>query len=154
MQDDVNALESYGWAARSMRFRSAAYAKMAQIYLANHSFDQCLTYCRKALHFNQSSVNALQTQLILAHHTGNENLLSSSMKQLLEVDPINHLAHWIRSNKLAHQSELPEQTYLELALIFYNHNLLHKALQVLEEAPDSWLIQLWKDKLDNTSFDN
>ena len=52
MNDTINALESLGWAARDIKYRSVAYAQMAELYLASKNYKRAEMYARKALDFN------------------------------------------------------------------------------------------------------
>ena len=58
--DLLNAKESLGWAARSMTYRSSAYAQIAEIALVEEDHQKALLYCDKALDFNRYNLNALE----------------------------------------------------------------------------------------------
>jgi len=58
--DYLNAKEALGWAARSMEFRSNAYAQMSELLLAEGNIEKAKKYAQKALDFNQYNINAWQ----------------------------------------------------------------------------------------------
>ena len=46
--DTINALESLGWAARDIQYRSVAYAQMAELYLASKRYAKGPNICPKS----------------------------------------------------------------------------------------------------------
>lgn len=152
--DWVNAKESMGWAARSMTYRSAAYAQMAEIHLLEKDYARAAHFAQKSLDFNRYNVNARQVLAIQARKTKDKTTAIKHLKQLLDIDPLSHFAYfeqYLLSEsaedqarfKNAHRSELPVQTYLELAIAYANNGLKTEAVQVLEAAPQDPMIDLW-----------
>ena len=152
--DLLNAKESLGWAARSMEFRSNAYAQMGEILVAEGDFSRAKKYAEKALNFNQFNINAWQVKVIAARKIGDKILTISYLKEITQIDPLNHFAKFetyliskkkedFAAFKNAHRSELAYQTYLELAIDYYNKGLNDEAGQVLEAAPQHPIIDLW-----------
>lgn len=166
IDDYVNALESFGWAARSMAFRSASYAQMAMIYLKQENFSQAKKYADKSLSFNTKSISALQVKAI-AERLSNDNKAANSVLAMInEIDPINHFSRFesylldesSASLDLAigsHQSELAYQTIVELAILYANLGREADALKLLEASESTNpLILLWKAHLDNSKSDH
>jgi tetratricopeptide (TPR) repeat protein len=154
----VDATESLGWAARSMEYRSIAYALMAGIQLQHDNKPLTEHYAKLALDFNQYSFNALEVLAILYRKSGQINLADQYTETISKLDPLNHFADFERA--LLHPSdennknlnatitnEMPYQTYLELAMIYYNLGLKEDALLVLDKAPSHQLVALWKGYL-------
>ena len=54
----TNAREAFGWAARSMEFRSGAFAQIAEIYLIENKWDMTIEYANKSIDFNRYNINA------------------------------------------------------------------------------------------------
>lgn len=153
--DLLNAKESLGWAARSMTYRSAAFAQMAEIFLQEQDYPQAAVYARKALDFNRYNVNALQVLAVQARKTGDETLAGQTLSALREIDPLNHFVYFEdyllgeesedRARFVqAHRSELPYQTYLELAVSYVNLGLEEEALTVLKMSPPHPVADLWQ----------
>ena len=163
LDDPINALDSYGWAARSMSYRSAAYAKMAQIHAYRQAWEQARDYAMKALNYNAQNIPALQSLLLSCELLDDHQGYQEAYRHILALDPLNHLARLegdevgqsIRLDEVGadHRSELAYQTILELALIYHNHGLTERAYTIVSQAPSNWLVELWKDYLDNGSFD-
>ncbi|MEX0313569.1 MAG: DUF5107 domain-containing protein [Allomuricauda sp.] len=139
--DALNALEALGWAARSMQYRSAAYAQMAEIYLNQNNLKKAETYAKKALAFNKFNGNARQVLLVVYRKQGDKRAFNKNLDKLLRVSPINHFATFEKvlaeqgnpSDVLKSiQNEFANETLLELALTYLNLGQEEEALQVLE----------------------
>ncbi len=160
--DLINALETLGWAARSMEFRSVANSEMAGIELQLNNLELAEHYANQALNFNRFNFNAFKVLAITHRLRGETNQADQIISTLISMDPLNHFANFERY--LLHKSpknlswfkagirnEFPYQTYLELAIDYYNSGQREDAVQVLENAPDQPLIALWKAFLKDDS---
>ncbi|MCK5469706.1 MAG: hypothetical protein KAI99_14400, partial [Cyclobacteriaceae bacterium] len=162
--DFINALESFGWAGRSIEFRSAAYEQMAEIYVRLKSYDQAVKYAQKSLDFNKYNISALETKIIANRLMGNET--EDLILELLEIDPLNHLAGYEefvseksdvkKDGFIKHiTSEFQEETYLELALFYHALGLENEAKELLSISPSCVKNELWLAYLsrnDNPDF--
>lgn len=152
--DKLNAKESFGWAARSMSHRSAAYAEMAAVYLQEEDWKKAQIYAQKSLDFNRYNITALESMAIAARQVNDLATAEKATNAILDIDPLNHFGYFERylqqkseSSKSAflqrHRSEFPAQTFLELALSYYGKGQISTATEVLQLAPQKNLIQLW-----------
>ena len=158
MGRDVDAREAFGWAARSMAYRSAAYAQLADLMLAVNDTQEAERYARLALDYDRHAIPPRQVLAMVGRRTGDGALASSMREELLQVDPINHfvaaeayLAEVSRasgSNVAATlQSEYPDQTILELAIDYARRGAKHDALALLRlgaAAADNPLLGAWQ----------
>jgi len=123
----VDAKETLGWAARSMKYRSGAYCQMAEIYLLEDNFDLALEYAQRALDFNKYNINAYQVMATTYRFLEKSEKAQQVLNQVLEIDPLNHLARFElyllnpnQKNMSNFQSmirnELPYENYLEMSL--------------------------------------
>lgn len=153
--DLINAKEALGWAARSMEYRSAAYGVMAEIYLVEEQFQEAIHYAQQSLNFNRFNVQAQQVQAVAHRLAGHRQAAQESITQLLEMDPLCHFARFeqylLDGREDSQQqfrmqicNELPNQTLLEVALLYYQMGQEGAALAVLELAKDQPLITLWR----------
>ena len=160
-KDWINAKENFGWAARSIAFRSAAYAQLAETLLIEGRFKQARQYAKQSLDFNRFNINAWQTIAIAARKMGDQITADEALEQILAIDPLNHLARfetylWDKQAESknsflqSHRSELVHQTFLELAISYANVGLSQEAIEVLDAAPKNRLIELWKAYLNPT----
>lgn len=152
--DYLNAKEALGWAARSMEFRSNAYAQISEILLAEGQFEKAKKYANKALDFNQYNINAYQVLAIIGRETVDGIGAVNALEKIKKIDPINHFVFfenylWTKKEadlllyKNANRSEIAYQTYLELAIDYFNKGQKTAAKQVLDAAPQHPIIDLW-----------
>jgi tetratricopeptide (TPR) repeat protein len=152
--DYLNAKEAFGWAARSMTYRSNANCQIAEILLAENDLQKTKEYASKALDYNKYNVNAWKVMVVSERLTGDKESATEALNHLVAIDPINHFAHYERyllnpSDEAkrnfdhSHQSELTYQTFLELAIDYYNLNQLPTAIDILKAAPNHALIDIW-----------
>ncbi len=156
LSDFDNALESLGWAAHSLTYRSAAYTHMAQIKLLQNDPDEAAHYAELALDFNSKNVMALVYAYLAQKQLQNKAKAKSLLQTIHKIDPLHHLIsfeHFLegaltKTELLAHhKSEFPYQTFLELALLYHNAGFDSEAIKVLENSPKNVLIQLWHNYL-------
>ncbi|NMC39415.1 MAG: DUF5107 domain-containing protein [Bacteroidales bacterium] len=156
----IDAVESFGWAARSTQFRSVAYSQMAAVYLQLNDIQLTGHYANLSLDFERNNFNALQILSIISRKSGVTEKADEYLKTISTLDPLSHFADFERyllrptaeNEKLFKSTitnELPYQTYLELCMIYYGLGLKEDALQVLEKAPVHPLITIWKAFLKN-----
>ncbi len=155
LKDQINALESLGWAARSIQFRSAAYAQMAEIYFVMQDLNAAESYSKKALDFNAYNSRALELLELMYRRGGDLKNYEKINAKLLKLDPLNNFAKFekvLRAGSINApaleamniQNEFPQESVLELALKYQNLGLTGEALSALEIYPADTKIQLWK----------
>lgn len=146
--------EGLGLAARSMEYRSAAYTVLAKMYLALQDFDRAIHYSSRALNFNTQNIEALKIQAGSHRKKGEKNNALSILDKIQTLDPLNHFARferylWDQNSKNLNnfnsliRNELPQETYLELAIFYANLGLEANAITVLQQAPDHPVVFYW-----------
>lgn len=153
LNDTINALESLGWAARDIKYRSVAFAQMAELYLAAKNYRRANQYAHKALDFNTYNLNARKVLLVTARKLGDKIGFDQHVKKLLEIAPLDHFTtvekSFMASNELSYEvlenitNEFPAETSLNLALQYQSLGLLEEALKVLQLHPKSTKNLLW-----------
>jgi tetratricopeptide (TPR) repeat protein len=158
----ADAKDGFGWAARSMEFRSAAYEQLAELNIIEKKPDRAAEYARRSLDYNAYNLNSRELQAILLRLGKDEKAAGAALDDILRIDPLSHFARFERTlldssdaNREAFtsliRSELPHETYLELAMLYFNLGLTEEAAKVLGLAPshpvvDYWLAYLWREK--------
>jgi Tfp pilus assembly protein PilF len=156
----TDALESLGWAARSIGYRSSAYALMAGIELQLGDMPLTEHYGKLALDFERNNFNALEILAIMYRKAGESGKADEYLNTISTLDPLSHFADFERcllhpstANDVLFKStitnEMPYQTFLELAMIYYDLGLKDDALLVLDKAPSHPLVTIWKAYLKN-----
>lgn len=153
--DFINALESFGWAARSMEFRSAAYAQMAELQLQTGNLALAEHYAKQSLDYNRYNVNATQALAVVYRKLGQPEGAKKVLNELNNTDPLSHFANYEKyllspadKNYTAFASairnEFPYQTFLEVAATYIDLGDTAEALNLLDKAPAHPLVAIWK----------
>jgi Tfp pilus assembly protein PilF len=151
----TQAREAFGWAARSMKYRSAGFTQMAELYLMEDHFDDAIYYARKALAFNTNNMAARQTRAAAHRLLGENEKASREIDDILTTDPLNHFGRFERyllnpdtKNRKQFTSlirnEMPHETYLELAIRYAELHRVEAARKVLELAPRDPMVHYWQ----------
>ena len=158
MGHSADARDAFGWAARSVAFRTAAYIQLAEIMSGAGAWGEAKRYAELALDFDRNSVPAWQLLAINGRRSGDGAGARRAHAALLEVDPLHHfvlaeryLAEPGAENAAmltgALRSEYPDQSLLELAVSYANRGLDNDALSLLDVAKsrhDGPLVRAWK----------
>jgi Tfp pilus assembly protein PilF len=150
----ADAKDGFGWAARSLEFRSAAYEQLAEIGIIEKRPERAAGYARRSLDYNANNLNTRQLQAILGRLDKDVGAATAALDEITKVDPLSHFARFERylldpgeKNRAAFTSlirgELPHETYLELAMFYFNLGLTTEAVQALEMAPSHPLVDYW-----------
>ena len=139
----VDAKETLGWAARSLRYRSSAYCQIAEIYFQESRYSRSLEYAKRSLEFNIKNLNALQIRAAAYRKLQQFPEAVKVIEQILEIEPLNHMARFElyllqpNSKKLENfrsmiRSEFSTETYMEISLYSYRLGLSEEAFQLYE----------------------
>ena len=163
----VDAKEAFGWAARSMEYRSASYAQLAILFLQENDLFRAEEYARRSLDYNAYNLLGCQILAVIFRLSGEIDKAESFLNRLLEIDPLCHMARFERflldqeANSLKNftfliRNELPQETYLETALLYIQLGQEMEAVQILKMSPptpviNTWLAWIYKEKDPNQS---
>ena len=158
----ADAKDGFGWAARSMEFRSAAYEQLAEVNVIEKKLERAAEYAQRSLDYNTYNLNSREIQAILLRLAGDRNAAAAALDEILRIDPLSHFVRFERTLLVSSdsgrdaftsliRSELPHETYLELAVFYFNLGLTEEAAKVLGLAPshplvDYWLAYLWRER--------
>ncbi|MFZ2052594.1 MAG: DUF5107 domain-containing protein [Candidatus Aminicenantales bacterium] len=149
----ADAKDGFGWAARSLEFRSAAYEQLAEIAIVERLWERSAEYAARSLDFNANNLNARQVQAILCRQK-KDGAAAMALDEIARIDPLSHFARFERyllepgeTNRGAFTSlvrgELPQETCLELAMFYFHLGLTTEAIQVLEMSPSHPMVDYW-----------
>jgi tetratricopeptide (TPR) repeat protein len=150
----ADAKDGFGWAARSLEYRSAAYEQLAEIGIVEKRLERAAEYATRSLDYNAYNLNTRRIQAIIRRLEKDAAAAEKELEEIAKVDPLSHFARLERyllnpseANREAFRSlvrgELPHETYLELALFYFNLGLTTEAVRALEMAPSHPLIDYW-----------
>ena len=152
----VDALDGFEIAALTTPMRSAAYTEISKIYFTEKNDDNSAEYAQKSLINNSLNIEGLQ-MLYLCYKRQREKAKSDEIaKKIAALDPFNLLilfektAPDMRLFSEEIRSEMPVQSFLELAIWFYSLGLKEESRTLLKAAPANaeakyWLAFLYKD---------
>lgn len=161
-----DAEDGFEVAAITPQYRSAAYTELSKIKLRQKNYKLSFEYADKSLVNNSENITALQLQYVCARLLGNPTEREKIKTKILKLDPMNHFIrfeeYWQNENEATKanftcliRDELPQQTYLDLAIWYSNLNLKEESEAVLELCPQKdneilyWLA--WLHRNDNNA---
>lgn len=165
--DYINSKESLGWASRSIKYRSNALSKMAELSLIEKDYETAISYSNKSLQYNSNNISSLEVLAISNRLLSNKEDHQKILAKIESIDPIHHILSFekflmdpseINKTKFinSHRSELRNETFLELSIRYFNLKQTKEAQMILENGPRHLTNDLWisyisnnKDKLDN-----
>jgi len=158
INDNLNAKESFGWAARSIKYRSNALSQMADVLLKEKKYNSAISYAEKALIFNNINISALEVLAISLRKVLDVEKHKGILNKINEIDPLHHIItferYLVKPNEInknliinSHRSELAYQTYLELAISYYNRGLNDESIKLLELGPNNSVNKIWESFL-------
>lgn len=150
----VDAKEAFGWAARSMEYRSAANAQLAALFLQEDDLFRAEEYARRSLDYNAFNLTGYQILAVIYRLKGEPDKAESILTRLLEIDPLCHMARFERfllegeASSLKNftsliRNEFPHETYLETALLYFQLGQGKETEQILKMSPPTPVIHTW-----------
>lgn len=165
----TDARDGFDIASLTPAWRSAAYTCLARLYLRENDPRRAANYAAKALVASSQNIDALQLQAVAARLLNDQPLYAKSLATLLELDPLNHFARFEQALGVAAgaplaasagvafkdliRNELPQETYLELAIWYANCNRTEEAIHVLQLSPPVAEVRIWLAYLTHQPLD-
>ena len=142
----ADAHDAFGWAARSMAYRAAAYSQLAELMIGGGQLAEAARYARLALDYDRNGVPAWRALAVIGRTTTDDDLTREAVDALLALDPLHHFAraeaYLASPTEAATESlgsslggEYPDQTVLEIAIHYAGLGLPRDALAILTVDP-------------------
>lgn len=164
-----DAKDGFQVAAITPVYRSAAYTELSKIAIREKNFPLAAEYAGKSLINNSKNISALQLLYVALEKSGSIVEADKIKKEILQMDPINHFIrfeeYWQHKTTDSENAftelirdELPQETYLDLAIWFADLNLIEESRDVLEICPQKndeiwyWLAWLSRDTQRSKEF--
>jgi tetratricopeptide (TPR) repeat protein len=155
-----DALDGFGAAARSMKYRSAANAEMADVAFLQRHWPAAEAYAFRSLDYDRSNIRASQLLTFLYRVQRKNENARDAVAHLKAIDPLSHMADFEsylldRSQENLDQfrsmirNELPAESYLELASYYLRMKLFEEAALVLQQSPAHPIVYYWLAYLSN-----
>jgi len=148
----VDAVEAFGWSARSMQFRSVSYLQLAELELGLGDLAEAERYASLSVDYDRHGPGAYEVLAIVGRLRREQSLAESALAELARVDPLHHFVRAERyltgsvtdTPEVATEAqeasarflgllrgEFPEQEILELALAYERRGRTSDAVRLL-----------------------
>lgn len=151
----TDAKDGFSIASYSPKVRSAAYEKLAEMFLLDKNWTKAEHYALRSKEFNQMNLSADHVLMVVYRKTNQPEKAKALIDPLLEKFPLYHAArfeqlylgegsgHPIDDFQSLIRNELPFETYMELAEWYESVGCTVEALSLLSCA-GSYPIALYK----------
>jgi len=154
----IDAREAFGWAARSMAYRSVSNVQLAELALGSGDLSEAERYAGLAIDYDRHNLTGYEVIAIVGRLRGDAELVESMTQQMLGIDPLHHFVYAERFLRARGddsgrafigvlRGEYPEQEILELAITYVRRGLRDDAVAVLELGDDTSsnpLLRAWQ----------
>lgn len=123
--NNTDAKDGFSVASYSLPVRSAAYEKLAEMYLIDQNWNKAERYALKSLEFNQINLTAQHVLMVVYRKTNRKEKAKALISSLLEELPLFHAARFEsylldggtdkEEFEALIRNELSFETYMELA---------------------------------------
>lgn len=141
---EADARDAYGWAARSLTYRTAANTALAELALVRHDWPEAARYASIALDYNRLNLTAWESLAIAERKAGEESRAAAALREIDALDPLSHFVRAERylglpgptGAKLTEglRSEFPDESVMELAAGYVRRGQSRDAADVLGAA--------------------
>ncbi len=147
----ADAKDGFSVASYSSAYRSAAYSMLAKCFLKEKDWKKSLHYALLALESNPRNSDAILARLIGLRYLGLQTEAKDFGAKILKEMPLNHFVRYetalmsddMNGFRRLIRSELPWETYIEVALWYYSTGLWDEALQLLSFAESNPIALYW-----------
>jgi tetratricopeptide (TPR) repeat protein len=162
----TDAKDGFSLATLSSEYRSAAYTELSRIYLREKNFEKALGFAERGVDYNRYNIEALQLQAVIYRYMNDMAKEAEVLKTILSFDPLNHFSgfekYLLKSDEESRirfvsliRNELPQETFIELAVWYYNSGCPAEAEKVFSLSPQNaetiyWLSFLQHKKVNCT----
>ena len=152
---DADALDGFSVATLSPEFRKAAWLRIAYLNIRKKNWKEAENLISKCVDGYPMDENAIVVKALIDRKHGKSASAINSLNELLAVDPLNHFAQFEKYMitgagadkddfvKYIRQ-EMPHETFIEMAIRYYEWNMEEESLRILNLAPVHPMVQLWQ----------
>ena len=150
-----DALDGFSVATLSPDFRQAAWLRIAYLAIKKKEWKEAEYVINKCLAGYPPNENAAVVKAMIDRKLGNHGAAIKLLDEQLDIDPLNHFARFEKylntglesdKNNFVHfiRQELPHETFIEMAIRYYEWNMEEEAFRMLGLAPVHPMVQLWQ----------
>ena len=150
-----DALDGFSVATLSPEFRHAAWLRIAFLALKKKDWIEAGSVINKCVNSYPPDEISWNVKAITERKLHNSQEALRILNEQLSSDPLNHFARfekYLNSRALTDQNEfvrlirqeMPHETYIEMAIQYYEWNMEAEALMLLDLAPEHPMVQVWQ----------
>jgi tetratricopeptide (TPR) repeat protein len=150
-----DAYDGYSVAALSPEYRQAAWLRLAYLAIRNKNWKEADYVIGKCFDSYPPNENARVVKAVIERERGNNADALMILDEQLRLDPLNHMARYEKYRNTGSLSdrddfvhfirqEMPWETFIEMAIQYYEWNLEDEALRILNMAPVHPVVHLWQ----------
>ena len=159
-----DARDGFGVAARSPDYRDAANVQLSEMAILDSNWAEAKFYAQRASHDAPAGAESTRLLALVGRLSGDTAGARVLLGRMLAEDPLCHFARCelyllsptasTRSALVSGiRSELPHETYIELATLYARLGLTADALSVLEPAAGNPMADFWRAYLTSLQGD-
>ncbi len=152
---DADALDGFSAATLSPEFRHAAWLRIAFLALKEKDWKEAGSVINKCVNGYPPDEISRNVKAITERKLHNSQEALSILNEQLSEDPLNHLARFEKYLNTRDQEdqnefvrlirqEMSHETYIEMAIQYYEWEMEQEALMLLDLAPEHPMVQLWQ----------
>jgi tetratricopeptide (TPR) repeat protein len=153
--NESDALDGFSVATLSPEFCHAAWLRIAYLYMKRKDWKEAGSVINKCINSYPVDEHSWIVKAITERKLGNQEEALNIINEQLNRDPLNHMARfekYLNTKDPADQNELvklirqemPHETYIEMAIRYYDWNMEEEAHMLLDIAPEHPMVQLWQ----------
>lgn len=161
---ELDAREAFGWAARSMSFRSVANLQLAELALRAGEAHLAARHAERALDYDRHSLGAHEMRAVVARSMEDEGAWADALAAIREIDPLSHFVRFeeylaggsAEALIAGFRSEFPAQEVLELGIRYHQRGRDADAERAFDVAAAAWgdpIARAWKAYLTDSRLD-
>jgi tetratricopeptide (TPR) repeat protein len=149
-----DAMDGFEVATLTPEYRSAAYAALAALHMQEKNPIKAKTYAAHSLLNNTENLQSLQLLHLIAREGGDEEAMKYFSSQIYRLNPVDHFLRFesylqspteqnLSDFTEAIRNEMPVETYLELAMIYFHWGRFDESKKILQLAPQNMEVLYW-----------
>ncbi|WP_162793570.1 DUF5107 domain-containing protein [Runella rosea] len=149
------AKDRFATASLDPTYRAAALYHLAKMAVREKNYVKALALLQQALERQADHWDAKALEIVVLRLLKSNEAALQKAKEILQNDPLNHLVRFEMARMTQKpedkqqfmgmiRSELPSETYLEMAISYEKLGLYPESLEVLESSISNPMVNLWK----------
>lgn len=156
----ADATDGFSVATIDPSTRSAALLNLTRLAIGQKNFNKAKSLADKCIATNPENEEAHILKALIERISGEKETALNYLNGILEKNPLSHHARfekYLSTDEITDRNdfvntirqEMPHETFIELAMNYYNLKLNPEALKILELAPRNPMVELWQAFLMN-----